>query len=160
MKIRTNYVSNSSSSSFLVSQDVSNITDCIKLPKEIWEALDANYVDWNGNKLNLAKCSQDWWLTTLIYDGNEEYETISKLKNTKHYLDGNDTPYDFYDNENKYVVFKKNYSEFYVDNKDICYNEEDIPDVIKLRNQIKKIIKSSSFNKTQKLNMISNLLDF
>jgi hypothetical protein len=31
MKIRNGYVSNSSSSSFLISEDVSDITDCIKL---------------------------------------------------------------------------------------------------------------------------------
>jgi hypothetical protein len=160
MKIRTNYVSNSSSSSFLVAHDVSNITECIKLPKEIWSALDANYIDWEGNKLNLSEFSQEWWLTTLIYDGEETYETISELKDSKSYLQGNDTPYDFYDNENGYIIFKKNNSEFYINNKDVCYNEDDIPDVIQLRDKIKKIIKSGVLNKTQKLSMIGNLLDF
>lgn len=160
MKIRTNYVSNSSSSSFLVSQDVSEITPCIKLSEEIWKALEKNYRDWEGNTLNLSELSQEWWLTQLIYDGIIEYEKIIELKDTKQYLEGNDTPYDYYDNEKKYTVLKKDYNEFYINNNDLYFNEDDIPDIISLRDKIKKIIKSSSFNKSQKLNMIDNLLNF
>ena len=160
MKIRTNYVSNSSSSSFLVSQDVSKVVPCVKLSEEIWKALDKNYCDWEGEKLNLSEFSQEWWLTSMIYDGDNAYNEILKLDNVKHYLEGNDTPYDYYDNEKKYTVLKKDYNEFYINNNDLCFNEDDIPDIISLRDKIKKVIKSSSFNKSQKLNMIDNLLNF
>ena len=160
MKIRTNYVSNSSSSSFLVSQDVSNITPCIKLSKEIWKALEKNYCNWDGEKLNLSEITQDWWLTSMVYDGENAYDKIVELQNTKHYLEGNDTPYDYYDNQKRYTVFKKDYNEFYIDNNDLFKNDDDIPEVLSLKKELEKILKNNSLNKSQKLNAISHLLEF
>ena len=55
MKIRTNYVSNSSSSSFLVAQDVSDFTPCIKLSEEIWKAIEANFIGYDDEKINLSE---------------------------------------------------------------------------------------------------------
>ena len=160
MKIRTNYVSNSSSSSFLVAKDYSDITPCIKLPDEIWKAIDKHYIDEDGTKLNLSEKSNEWWLTTLISDCSNEYSKIYNKKNSILYLDGHEEPYDWYDNPNSYTVFKKDFHEFFIKNHDLFYFDmSDIPSCIEMKETLKKILSNNHLNKTQKLNAIKDYLN-
>lgn len=159
MKIRKGYVSNSSSSSFLISKDVSDITDCIKLSQEIWKAIEKNYIDWDGNKLNLSELSNEWYLTSLISDCDKAYEKIWNMPNKILYIEGHDEPYDWFDNPKSYTVFRKNYIDYYIKNHDLIgINNDDIPSCIEMRNKLTKIIKNSHLNKTQKLNIIKDYL--
>ena len=161
MKIRTNYVSNSSSSSYLVPCDVSDIVPCIKLSEEIWKAMEKNFIDWDGNKLNLSEISNDWWLTSFINEWDSNHDEIQNVPNKIHYMSGNTEPYDYYDNSQEYTIIKKNYNNFFIANNDLFgVYDDDLPDIIQLRNKIKSILKSSNMNKAQKLEAIKHFVDF
>lgn len=163
MKIRTNYVSNSSSSSFLISTDISNKVNCIKLSDELLQQLNKNYIDNNGNSFDFLSVSKDWWLTELISDCDSDYSYVCDLiKSNKaiSYLNGNDEPYGYYDNENDYVVFNKNFNKYFILADDLCGRSDDIPKVIDLREKIKKAIKNKDLNKKQKINLIEHLINF
>lgn len=160
MKVRTNYVSNSSSSSFLVSKDVSDITSCIKLPEEIWKNIEKYYVEEDGTRFNLSELSNEWWLTKLISEGDKAYEKIYDMSNAFMYLSGWEEPYDWFDNPKSYVVFKKNYENYYIKNHDLFgYYKEDIPSCIEMKNKLNEIIKNNHLNKSQKINAIKSFLD-
>ena len=163
MKIRSNYVSNSSTCSFLVSKDVSDFAPCIKLPEEIWKAIEKYYIDSDlVTKYNLSNISNEWWLTTLISDSSKEYDKLFDLLNKEKayiYLEGHEVPYDWYDNPKSYTVFKTNWYSFYVKNHDLFgFNEEDIPSCIYMKNKLTKILNNSYLNKTQKINAIKDYL--
>ena len=83
MKIRTNYVSNSSSSSYIVP---SNLTDkgvaCIKLSKEQIDNLSKTL---EQEELKMLCSFQEYWLTRPIkaYEDDEIYSILSKIADLK-----------------------------------------------------------------------------
>ena len=163
MKTRAGYVSNSSSSSFLVPKEPSGRISSIKLPREIWEAISRNHVEWNGEKHDMSS-SDEWWLTEMVSDCRDEYNELSSMKGSFTYLDGHDMPYGCYDDEGEkdFIKFRKNGCDFYVLLSDFIGADgtDDIPDSVKLRNSIRTILESKLMNKSQKLDAISSLIDF
>ena len=163
MKTRNGYVSNSSSSSFLVPKEPSRNIRSIRLPKEIWETIAKNHVEWDGKKFDLSS-SDEWWLTELVSDCSDEYQELLDIPNAVSYLEGNGMPYDCYEDEgeNEFIKFKKGGCTFYALLSDfIDANGNDcIPDSLKLRERVRKILGSKTLNKSQKLDAISSLIDF
>jgi hypothetical protein len=163
MKVRLNYVSNSSSSSFLVPKEPSGRISSIRLPREIWEAISRNHVEWNGEKHDMSS-SDEWWLTEMVSDCRDEFNELSSMKGSFTYLDGHDMPYGCYDDEGEknFIKFRKNGCDFYVLLSDFIGADgtDDIPDSVKLRNSIRTILESKLMNKSQKLDAISSLIDF
>jgi hypothetical protein len=163
MKVRLNYVSNSSSSSFLVPKEPSGRISSIRLPREIWEAISRNHVEWNGEKHDMSS-SNEWWLTEMVSDCRDEFNELSSMKGSFTYLDGHDVPYGCYDDEGEknFIKFRKNGCDFYVLLSDFIGADgtDDIPDSVKLRNNIRTILESKLMNKSQKLDAISSLIDF
>ena len=163
MKTRTGYVSNSSSSSFLVPKEPSGRISSIKLPREIWEAISRNHVEWNGEKHDMSS-SDEWWLTEMVSDCRDEFNELSSMKGSFTYLDGHDMPYGCYDDEGEknFIKFRKNGCDFYVLLSDFIGADgtDDIPGSVKLRNDIRTILESKLLNKSQKLDAISSLIDF
>ena len=163
MKTRAGYVSNSSSSSFLVPKEPSGRISSIKLPREIWEAISRNHVEWNGEKHDMSS-SDEWWLTEMVSDCRDEFNELSSMKGSFTYLDGHDMPYGCYDDEGEknFIKFRKNGCDFYVLLSDFIGADgtDDIPGSVKLRNDIRTILESKLLNKSQKLDAISSLIDF
>lgn len=163
MKIRSGYVSNSSSSSFLVPCEVSGRINSIKLPKEIWQSIEKNHLDWDGKKIDLS-ASDEWWLTEMVSDCLEEYSKISKIPHSVSYLEGNDEPYGCYDEggEKDYIQFRKDGQRFYVLASDFIGEggSSDIPESVQLRDAARRIFDSDALNKTQKLDALRKLFDF
>ena len=163
MKVRLNYVSNSSSSSFLVPKEPSGRISSIKLPREIWEAISRNHVEWNGEKHDMSS-SDEWWLTEMVSDCRDEFNELSSMKGSFTYLDGHDMPYGCYDDEGEknFIKFRKNGCDFYVLLSDFIGADgtDDIPGSVKLRNDIRTILESKLLNKSQKLDAISSIIDF
>ena len=163
MKKRFSYVSNSSSSSFLVPHEVTGRVSSIKLPNEIWKAIEKNHIGWNGEKFNLSEESDEWWLTELVSDcWEEEYEAVSSIEHAHSYLEGSDAPYGWYENdgEKNYIVFKDGDTDFYVAAYDISGKDGGIPEIIDIREKAKGILYNKALNKTLKLNALKNLFDF
>ncbi len=83
MKYRQGFVSNSSSSSFVIQSSKTNEI------KEFLQELDRDYYEIGGNIY-----------TEMVYDGNEDYVEICRYleeNNISHdTIDGGDTPYDEY----------------------------------------------------------------
>ena len=163
MKTRTGYVSNSSSSSFLVPKEPSGRISSIKLPREIWEAISRNHVEWNGEKHDMSS-SNEWWLTEMVSDGRDEFRELYDMEGSFTYLDGHDMPYGCYDDEGEknFIKFRKNGCDFYVLLSDLIGADgaDDIPDSVKLRNDIRTILESKLMNKSQKLDAISSIINF
>ena len=163
MKTRAGYVSNSSSSSFLVPKEPSGRIGSIKLPREIWEAISRNHVEWNGEKHDMSS-SDEWWLTEMVSDCRDEFNELSSMKGSFAYLDGHDMPYGCYDDEGEknFIKFRKNGCDFYVLLSDFIGADgtDDIKGSVKLRNDIRTILESKLLNKSQKLDAISSLIDF
>ena len=103
MKIRSNYVSNSSSSSFIVNKDLSNKgVSCLKLSDEQKKLINGTTIyGQDVIKLNLKK---DYWLTQFISDCDKKYDEVYKLKHI-FYMEGQlcEQPRD-YDFFNEYQV--------------------------------------------------------
>jgi hypothetical protein len=73
MKIRLGYVSNSSSSSFLCSKDVSYLgIDCIKLTKAQIIAMGAIY-DWDGALIHKLDPDKEYYITEYVSDCLDKY---------------------------------------------------------------------------------------
>ena len=163
MKHRNGYVSNSSSSSFLVPKEPKGNINSIRLPREIWEAISRNHIEWNGEKFDLSS-SEEWWLTEMVSDCQDEFKELSDMEGSIAYLDGNDMPYGCYDDEGEknFIKFRKNGYSFYVLLSDFigADGKNDIPDSVKLRNGIRTILDSKLMNKSQKLDAISSLINF
>ena len=163
MKTRAGYVSNSSSSSFLVPKEPSGRISSIKLPREIWEAISRNHVEWNGEKHDMSS-SDEWWLTEMVSDCRDEFNELSSMKGSFTYLDGHDMPYGCYDDEGEknFIKFRKNGCDFYVLLSDFIGADgtDDIKGSVKLRNDIRTILESKLLNKSQKLDAISSIIDF
>lgn len=166
MKRRMSYVSNSSSSSFLVPKDVFDDDigmRCVKLPEEIWKAIERNHVEFDGTKLDLSSVSNEWWLTVLVSDCMDEWGRINSIPGAKPYLEGHDAPYGWYDEdgEKNYIVFTKYGEKFYVDAYDFIGHEgNEIPDAVRLREEVNRIMESKSLNKSQKLDAIKCLFNY
>lgn len=163
MKTRNGYVSNSSSSSFLIPTELKGRVECIELPKEIWQAIARNHVEWDGKKLDLSGSSR-WWLTDMVSDCAEEYGELSQMPHAVPYLEGNDMPYGCYEDDAdiNFIKFTKNGCDFYVlasDFIDEC-GKKDIPDAVSLRIDANTILQSKSLNKTQKINALKKLFGF
>lgn len=163
MKTRAGYVSNSSSSSFLVPKEPSGRISSIRLPREIWEAISRNHVEWNGEKHDMSS-SDEWWLTEMVSDCRDEFNELSSMKGSFTYLDGHDMPYGCYDDEGEknFIKFRKNGCDFYVLLSDFIGADgtDDIKGSVKLRNDIRTILESKLLNKSQKLDAISSIIDF
>ena len=163
MTTRAGSVSNSSSSSFLVPKEPSGRIGSIRLPREIWESISRNHVEWNGEKHDMSS-SDEWWLTEMVSDCRDEFNELSSMKGSFTYLDGHDMPYGCYDDEGEknFIKFRKNGCDFYVLLSDFIGADgtDDIPDSVKLRNSIRTILESKLMNKSQKLDAISSLIDF
>lgn len=163
MKTREGYVSNSSSSSFLVPKEPSGRIGSIRLPREIWEAISRNHVEWNGEKHDMSS-SDEWWLTEMVSDCLDEFNELSSMKGSFTYLDGHDMPYGCYDDEGEknFIKFRKNGCDFYVLLSDFIGADgtDDIPGSVKLRNSIRTILESKLMNKSQKLDAISSIINF
>ena len=163
MKTRAGYVSNSSSSSFLVPKEPSGRISSIRLPREIWEAISRNHVEWNGEKHDMSS-SDEWWLTEMVSDCRDEFNELSSMKGSFTYLDGHDMPYGCYDDEGEknFIKFRKNGCDFYVLLSDFIGADgtDDIPGSVKLRHDIRTILESKLLNKSQKLDAISSIIDF
>jgi len=103
MKIRSNYVSNSSSSSFIVEKDLtSKGLPCLQLTEEQKKRINGSKFLGEIIELDLTK---NYWLTPYIYDGNDRYDETIKTANAIEYDNGemSETPYnDIY--YNKYVI--------------------------------------------------------
>ncbi len=103
MKIRSNYVSNSSSSSFIVEKDLtSKGLPCLQLTEEQKKRINGSKFLGEIIELDLTK---NYWLTPYIYDGNDRYDEIKKSANAIEYDEGemSEMPYnDIYYNE--YVI--------------------------------------------------------
>lgn len=81
MKIRSNYVSNSSSSSHIVNKDLSSLgIACLKLTLEQKKLLNGSKL--NDTVINLPNLEYtDYYLTQFIYDcPNEVYEELKKAE--------------------------------------------------------------------------------
>ena len=163
MKYRNGYVSNSSSSSFLVPKEPGGSINSIRLPREIWEAISRNHVEWNGERYDMSS-SSEWWLTEMVSDCRDEFNELSSMKGSFAYLDGNDMPYGCYDDEGErnFIKFRKNGCSFYVLLSDFIGADgtDDIPDSVKLRSDIRTVLESRIMNKSQKLDAISSLISF
>ena len=164
MKTRNGYVSNSSSSSFLLPHPVNgHAVSCIKLPREIWKAIEKNHIEWDGKKFDMS-ASDEWWLTDMVSDCDDTYSEICDIENSIAYLEGDTQPYGSYDEdgEKNYIIFKKGDDKFYILASDFMDERgiSEIPESVDLRDGAKKILESKSLNKTQKLNALRFLFDF
>ena len=96
MKIRSNYVSNSSSSSFIVTKDFTNsgIT-CLKLNKKQLELMKG-YKLWTEDKESFEpKENQDYYLTEYLSDCDKRWEKLKEMKDAFEYsCGGHGGPYD------------------------------------------------------------------
>ena len=107
MKIRSCYVSNSSSSSFIVTKDLSDkgIT-CLKLSKEQIELINGSSIEYDDSKKFELDPSKDYWLTEFIYDIDDEAsEELMEDPNRIVYSSGQMSmePYDL-ESFNKYDI--------------------------------------------------------
>lgn len=96
MKLRNGYVSNSSSSSFIVTKDLSDMgISCIKLTAKQIELLKG-FKQWEEDKdvFNPVE-NQDYYLTEYIADCDKRWEQLKDMKDTFEYsCGGHGGPYD------------------------------------------------------------------
>jgi len=114
MRIRNGYVSNSSSSSFLVPGEKAKDfkIPMYRLPDDMWRAIDRNHVTWDGKPLNLAEKSSEWWLTELYSDCNDLYGELADAG--VGYLDGHMEPYGYEAGDCEYFVVHDGDCEYFV----------------------------------------------
>ena len=96
MKIRTCYVSNSSSSSFIVTKDLtSQGISCIKLTEGQLELLNG-YKAWESDEKSFnPEKNKEYYLTEYISDGRDDCFTIRDMGDSFTYCDGGHFgPYD------------------------------------------------------------------
>ena len=165
MKSRRGYVSNSSSSSFLVPKDLGEgRVRCVKLPPEIWKKIEENHIDWDGKRYVMSPVSSEWWLTEFVSDCMEdEYKRICCINGAISYLEGNDAPYGWYDEdgESNYILFKKHGISYYVDAYDIIGDSRDgMPTIFELRDKVNEIMRVKGLNMSQKLGAIKHIFNF
>ena len=163
MKQRFGFVSNSSSSSFLVPFDAFEKygVRCIKLSDEIVKCLEQYFKKFNGDKADFSK-SKDWWLTEMVSDCMEQCVQLCDDDEAIEYLNGNDAPYGWYDEngEKRYVCLHGNddYTDFYIAIGDLIGREAtgEVPQIVRVKFVMEKILKSKALNKTQKLGAIED----
>ncbi len=166
MKTRVSFVSNSSSSSFLVPFDAFEKygVHCVKLSDEIVECLNKYFEDFNGNKVDFSK-SKDWWLTEMVSDCMEQCGQLCGDDEAIEYLEGNNAPYGWYDEngEKRYVCLHggDDYCDFYIAVGDLIGREElgEIPQIVKAKLVVQKIMRSKALNKNQKLSAIEDYFE-
>lgn len=116
MKIRLGYVSNSSSSSFLCSKDVSHLgVDCIKLSREQVIAMNA-ICTWDGTVIHKLDPDKEYYVTEYIPDYEYKYDN---LKESDAYICEYDSggfggPYD----EDMYNEYNTAFSSVYIRKSD------------------------------------------
>lgn len=96
MKIRSNYVSNSSSSSFVVTKDLTNSgVSCLKLNEKQLELMKG-YKLWTEDKESFEpKENQDYYLTEYLSDCDKRWEKLKEMKDAFEYsCGGHGGPYD------------------------------------------------------------------
>ena len=116
MKIRIGYVSNSSSSSFLCSKDVSHLgIDCIKLSREQIIAMGA-ICNWDGEVIHKLDPDKEYYVTEYVSDCMDKYYA---LKESEAYIceydnGGHGGPYD----EEMYNEYNTAFSSVYIRKSD------------------------------------------
>lgn len=156
MKIRNGYVSNSSSSSFLVTKDISEFVPCVKLTREIADAVIKNHSDYDGKHLPFTE-GTDLWLTGFIYDGEDFKWNKVKEANGEFYMEGHG---DIYSDDDNFITFNKNGDEFYLETDDLVdTNGNSVPNPAKIRDELLKIINKKTLNKSQKLVAVRHFLE-
>ena len=164
MKLRSGFVSNSSSSSFLMPMDVSDIgVECIKLSDEVIECFKQYLTDFDGKNVDLS-ASKEWWLTRMVSDCEDHYSDLRK-KGGIEYLAGNEYPYGWYEDDGpkRYVRLggKNGHNEFFIAVGDLVgrMQQGQMPKGIEIKFFIEKILHSKAMNKTQKLLAIENYFE-
>ena len=145
MKVRNGYVSNSSSSSFLVPSkaELPCTVDAIKLPEDIWRRIEKYHADYDGKGIDLSSVSGEWSLTCLVSDCMPEYEKVSGIPGAVQYLEGDSIPYGAYDEGDDYVTFRKDGEEYWVLASDLIgTSEDDIPGEVWLRQKAREVLDS------------------
>lgn len=156
MKTRSGYVSNSSSSSFIIDFDSTyNGISCVKLSSEIVRMLRENATDADDKKMELTD-NKTWYLTQFVNDCDDDhYDKVAN--NGIRYMDGGFTaPYG--EEENYIIIYNSCKDEFFIDKNDLVNSIDGAPTAIELSKQIKDILKSKINAKT-KLQCIENLVN-
>lgn len=165
MKNRFGYVSNSSSSSFLVPSDASvpySVTR-YELPESIWKAIEKYHFDYDDKPLNLSGVSNRWSLTCMVSDCEEAFATLCEIPGAVTYLEGGEMPYGCYESECEadYVILKSHGEKFYVYANDLTGGHDgDMPEPLWLREKARGIFADKSLNKSQKLVLLEHIFDF
>lgn len=106
MKIRNGYVSNSSSSSFLVSEDLTKKgIACLKLTQAQKEVLNGAYIHNRENQIGI-NLDKDIYLTEYVFDGDDrKWETVTSVEHME-YEDGQmcGEPYGDIEDYNEYQI--------------------------------------------------------
>lgn len=165
MKERLGFVSNSSSSSFLIpgNVDLHVGVKTLHLPEEIWKRIEKYHLDLDGNHIHLSETSGEWMLTEMISDCDNDYGKASEAPGAVHYLEGDSVPYGAYDDDadKNYIKFKKDCAEFYILAADIIgESEDDIPESIVLREKAKEIFDMKHLSAKQKNQLLEHIFNF
>ena len=165
MKQRVSFVSNSSSSSFLLpSLPDENLTQChvgyYELPKEYVELIEKNHFNWKGEHLELSGKSDKWYLTTILSDCMEDYGKIADYPGAVEYEEWHGEP-DMYMDEGEVVTFHRGYDDFYLLSSDfVGFGKDGIPDIVSLRESANRIFEDKHLTATKKLYALKKLFEY
>ena len=158
MKIRSGYVSNSSSSSFIVAAKPSSVP-ALKLPKEYVDRLRKHAVDWDGKPLVLPP-GDELWLTAFVSDCRDG--DWDELKQGCAYMEGElaEEPRELADGDwrKSLVRLKSGYDEFYLRISDLTGGVDALPDGLRLREAVRDVLASKKMKQSEKLAAIASLV--